>query len=67
MGNDFYIEELFKFNDKWYGTLKINNNPAFSKYVEITHIYPGGYDWLTISSPAIENAVRFFHENKKNR
>lgn len=62
---DFYIEEVFQFNQVWYAVLKVEGYPTFSRYVHVTSFYPGGCDWMSIND-TLEKAVHYFH-SQKNR
>jgi hypothetical protein len=62
---DFFIEECFQFERKWYGVLRVEGYSAFLRYVSVTHFYPGGCDWISIND-TLEKAVRYFH-TQKNR
>jgi len=62
---DFYIQEVFQFNQKWYGIVKVEGYPSFARYVLVTSFYPGGCNWISIND-TMEKAVSYFH-SQKNR
>ena len=61
---DFFIEEIFQFDGKWYGVLRVDGYPDFKRYVKVTNIHQGGFDWKTMNE-TMENAVKYFHEKDK--
>lgn len=63
---DFVVREIFQFDGKWYGVLLVDGYDDFKRYVKITKIYPGGFDWSTMNE-TMENAVKYFHEKDNPR
>lgn len=63
---DFIIREIFQFDGKWYGVLLAEGYDDFKRYVKITNIYPGGYDWFSMNE-TMENAVKYFYEKDNTR
>lgn len=61
----FFIEELFQFDDKWYGFLLSVDDANFKRFVIITRFFPGGCDWDLLDG-TLESAVKYFYEKDRS-